>query len=154
MNLAAKLLQDRVQQWPAIVIHGLPHALAALAPGLPVTLLCAPGAAMSGGCLWWRGVVAGAMRQHPKTPCIDILDCADAPGLAMGALREGQRWMILWPECPAFAAVSGAASTIGAAVIPARPPALDLAGRGAARHLPAHLAGEPYMGRDSAAPLG
>jgi hypothetical protein len=154
MNPAAKLLQDRAQEWPAIVIHGLPHALAALAPGWPVTLLSAPGAAMSGGCLWWRGVVAEAKRQHPQTPSIDILDCADAPGLAMGALREGQRWLILWPECPAFAAVFDAASAIGAAVIAARPPALDLARRGAGRHLLPHLRGEPYMGRDSAASLG
>ena len=30
---------------PAVIIHGLPHAQAALAPGLPVTLLSAPWAA-------------------------------------------------------------------------------------------------------------
>ena len=154
MNPGAKLLQDRVCNWPAIVIHGKAHALAALAPGLPVQLLSSPGAALSGGCLWWREIVAQAMRQHPATSCIDILDCADAAGLAMGALREGQIHLILWPQSPAFAAVSAAALAIGAEVLPARPPALDLAQRGAERHLLPHLRREPYLGRDSAAMLG
>ena len=154
MNPAAKLLQDRACNWPAVVIHGLPHAIAALAPGLPVTLLSAPGAALSGGCLWWRAVVTEATRLYPATECVDILDCADVPGLAMAALREGQRLLILWPECPAFAAVTAAATALDAVVSPTRPAALDLGKRGAQRHLLAHLSREPHMGRDSTAPLG
>lgn len=154
MNPAAKFPQDQPCEWPAVVVHGMAHARAALAPGLPVILLSATGAVMSGGCLWWRAVVTDAARQHPATPCIDILDCADAPGLAMGALREGQMRLILWPHTLAFPAVAAAADAIGAMVLPTRPPALDLAERGAARLLLPHLRAEPYLGRDSDATLG
>ncbi len=71
----------------------------------------------------------------------------------MAALREGQLRLILWPSSPAFPAVAAAASTLGAIVLPDRPPALDLAERGAARHLHAHLGKKPYLGRDSDATL-
>lgn len=125
---------------PAVTVHGLTDALAALGEGRPVTLLSAHGAALAGGCLWWRALIVRACADFPDTPCADILDCADAPGHAMAALRAGQRLLILAPACPAFAAVAGAAASLGATVLPARPPALDLAARGARRHLREWLA--------------
>jgi hypothetical protein len=120
---------------PAVVVHGLRHARAALAPGLPVTLLSARGAAIYAGCGWWHAMmqVVGAE--------IDILDCADAPGYAMAALRLGQRRIIL-DAGPAFAAVSAAAATLGAIVLDTRPAALDLADRGAERRLLGWLEGD------------
>jgi hypothetical protein len=45
---------------PAVIVHGLSDARAALRPGWPVTLLSAPGAALFAGCLWWRELVAAA----------------------------------------------------------------------------------------------
>ena len=45
---------------PAVVIHGLPDALAALRSGRPVTLLSGPGAASYACCGWWRALVARA----------------------------------------------------------------------------------------------
>jgi hypothetical protein len=119
---------------PAVVVHGLAHALAALAPGLAVTLLSAPGAGAFAGALWWRALVAQARAAHPATPCADILDCADAPGHAMAAIRAGQQTLVLDPACPAFPRIAALAR-----VLPARPPALDLAAHGAARQLHAWL---------------
>jgi hypothetical protein len=126
--------------WPSVVVHGLSHASAALRPGFPVVLLSAHAAAGYAGCLWWRELIAAARALHPATPALDILDCGAAPGHAMAALRVGQRLLLLDPACPAFAAVADAAATWGAHVLANRPPALDLAERGAERRLRRWLA--------------
>ena len=126
---------------PAVVVHGLDQARAALRPGLPVTLLSARGAALYAGCGWWRALMAAALATH------DILDCADAPGHAMAALRIGQQTLIL-DDCPGFTAVAAAAATIGALVLADRPAALDLAEPGADRRLLA------WLHRDNAKRLG
>lgn len=127
---------------PAVVVHGLDQARAALRPGRAVTLISAPGAAGFAGCLWWRGVVDQARAAFPATVADDVLDCADAPGRAMAALRVGQLLLVLEPCCPAFAAAAAAAASLGARVLAARPPALDLARPGAARALEAWLRGD------------
>jgi acyl-CoA synthetase (AMP-forming)/AMP-acid ligase II len=126
---------------PAVIIHGLPDARAALRPGRPVTLLSAHGAAAYAGVLWWRELIAAARAAHPATQVHDVLDCGDAPGHAMAALRVGQRLLVLNGACPAFAAVAAAAARLGAHVLPAPPPALDLAERGARQRLPRWLGG-------------
>ncbi|MBV9736171.1 MAG: hypothetical protein JO209_09705 [Acidisphaera sp.] len=129
--------------YPAVTVHGLAQAVAALAQGRPVALLSGRGAALYAGCAWWRELIGAARAVHPDVPAIDILDCADAPGRAMEALRTGQRLLVLDPACPAFAAVTGAAACLGATLLAARPPALDLAQRGAERRLAAWLAATP-----------
>ncbi|MBN9509014.1 MAG: hypothetical protein J0I21_07830 [Alphaproteobacteria bacterium] len=126
---------------PAVVVHGLADAQRALREGRPVTLLSAPGAAVFAGCLWWRELAAAARAAHPATPAFDVLDCGDAPGQAMAALRTGQRLLILDPACPASAAVRSAAATLGAIVLAGRPPALDLGDPRARRRLARWLAG-------------
>lgn len=126
---------------PAVVVHELAQARAALRPGYPVTLLSATAAAGFAGCLWWRQMVAAARAAYPATPALDVLDCAAAPGHAMAALRAGQRLLVLDPSCPAFAAVASAASGVGAHVLPARPAALDLGDPAAAWRLKGWLAG-------------
>ena len=126
------MIRDR---YPAVVIHGLAHARAVLAVGRPVTLLSAHGAALYAGCGWWRAVIERARGEHPGVPLDDILDCADAPGLALGALRIGQRLIVLSAEAPGFAAVTAIAASLGSEVLTMRPPALDMADRTAARRL-------------------
>jgi hypothetical protein len=121
---------------PAVVVHGLAQARLALAPGLGVTLLSGRGAAIYAGCGWWRALVAASGTTGP-----DILDCADAPGRAMEALRAGCRLIVLDPAVPAAALVAARAAAIGALVLPERPPALNLAEPGALRRLDAWLAG-------------
>jgi|ERR1019366_7151180 hypothetical protein len=133
---------------PAVVVHGLDEARTALRPGRPVTLLSARGAALYAGCGWWRALVAAVLADAPAAEVHDILDCADAPGQAMAALRIGQHNFILDAACPAFAAVAAAAATLGASVLAERPEALDLAERGADRRLAA------WLDRDNAKRLG
>ena len=86
---------------PAVIVNGLDDAVAALraARGAPVTLLSAPGAALFAGCLWWREVVRQAREAVPVGDVRDVLDCADAGGLAVSALRIGQRAIVLHRGC-------------------------------------------------------
>ncbi len=130
---------------PAVTVHALAHALAALAPGRPVILLSAPAAACYAGCGWWRALVDQARARYPDAPAADILDCADAAGRALEALRTGQKALVLSADCPAYASVASAAAERGAALLSARPPALDLAEPGAMRRLPDWLAKSPWL---------
>jgi hypothetical protein len=118
-----------------VVVHGLVDARAALSVGRPVTLLSAEGAALYAGSPWWRALVDRATADYPKVPCEDILDCADASGLALGALRIGQRRLILHRSAPGWAEVAATAELLGCEILAERPPALDLAQRGAVRRL-------------------
>ena len=121
--------------YPAVVIHGLRDARVVLAIGRPVTLLSAAGAALYAGCGWWRALIERASAEFPAVPIDDMLDCGDAPGLALGALRIGQKRIVLDPSVPGFAAVAEIASSQGGEVLTARPPSIDMAERGAARRL-------------------
>lgn len=130
---------------PAVTVHGFDHACLALAAGRTagrdVCLLSAPWAGRYAGVAWWRAMLAAA---RAATPCApdgrDLLDCGAAPGAAMAALRHGQLGLILDRNCPAFAAIQAACASLGATLLDARPPALDLSEPGAARALAAWLA--------------
>jgi hypothetical protein len=116
---------------PAVVVHDAAGARAALTLAGPqgVLLLSIPGAAGSLGAPWFLALVAKAVADVPDPPprWQAAIDCGDAPGHALAALRAGARLLILDPACPAFGAVASAASEVGASVWPARPgPALDL----------------------------
>ena len=124
----------------AVVIHGLPHARMALQRGRPVTLLSAPGAPSYAGCGWWRALVAAARAEFPDMDPPDVLDCADAPGRALEALACGCGIIVL-RRGPAFADIAERAASLGAILLDAAPPALDLADRCAVRHLENWLAG-------------
>ena len=129
-------------RYPAVVVHGLEDARTALAEGAPVTLISAPGAALYAGCLWWREMVAQARRAYSSTPVVDVLDCADGSGQALAALRIGQQLIVLAADAPGWAEVVAIAAERGGAVLAERPPALDLAMRGAGWRLSEWLRGE------------
>jgi hypothetical protein len=124
-----------VKQYPAVVIHGLPDARAVLAARHPVTLLSASGAALYAGCGWWRALIERVHAEHTDFPIDDILDCADASGLALGAIRIGQRRIVLDPAAPGWSSVAAIATSLGGEVLTLRPPFLDMADRAAARRL-------------------
>ncbi len=115
---------------PALVVRGAAEAAAALrlADGRPVLLLSAPGAAAMLGAAGWRALVEHALALVPEAMAEDALCCGAMPGLALAALREGCRILVLDGRCPAFAAVADAAAECGALLLPARPLALDLRG--------------------------
>jgi hypothetical protein len=132
---------------PAVIVHGLADAKAALAPGLPVTLLSAPGAALFAGCLWWQSLVTTARAASPHVEVLDVLDCADASGAAMGALRSGVCRLVLWREAPGWDAIAAIAAQHGGFVLARAPAALDLGARNAIRRLPAWLGESSLSGR-------
>jgi hypothetical protein len=119
---------------PAVIIHSLADARLALTRRRPVTLLSAPAAALYAGCLWWQALIQAAETDGPA-----FLDCADAPGRAVEALKLGLPGIILGCEPGLFAAVAGIAQAQKAVLLAAAPPALDLALRGAERQLDAWL---------------
>ncbi len=113
---------------PAVTVHALAQADAALAARGPagVLLLSAPAAACFAGPDWFLAVVSEAASRHPGAAMRAALDCADAPGTALAALRAGARLVVLAGDCPAFPTILAAAREVGAVVLPARPPSLDL----------------------------
>jgi hypothetical protein len=135
---------------PALVVRAAAEARAALAVAGPgrALLLSAPGAAGFLGPLSWRALVEAA----GDAP--DALCCGDAAGDALAALRAGCRILVLDGALPGFATLAGAAAEVGALLLPARPPALDLREldlrRPAARAKLADWLAQPH---DTAAPL-
>ena len=77
----------------AIVIHSLAHAQAAVRAatelGAPVELWSAPGAAAYAGASWFKAVVDAMRAPSPAVPISVVLDCAELPGLVLGAFRVG-----------------------------------------------------------------
>jgi hypothetical protein len=141
-----------------VIAHEAEQAAEALrlAAGRPIALLSAEGAGGVLGAAGWRALLAEAARRVPGAPFADLLCCGDAPGHALAALRAGCRSVVLDGACPAYAAVAAAAAEGGARLLPARPPALDLAGldlgrEGGRRRLAQWLAATPD---DSAAADG
>jgi hypothetical protein len=140
---------------PAFIVHGLADARLALAPGLPATLLSAPGAALYAGCGWWQALIQEARAEFPAVELIDILDCADGAGQALAAVRIGVVRLILWPSARGRAAVEAIVAERGGFVLEAAPEALDLAQSGARRQVLAWLRGASDGGaRDKRGVLG
>jgi len=114
---------------PAIVVHGLAHAEAALAAaaelGVAVTLISAKGAGGYAGPGWFRAVVEQARAAQPDVEVTAVLDCGDMPGYALAALRDGAA--IIRFSGDTAAKIADIAAQYGALVIAERPEALDLA---------------------------
>ena len=114
---------------PAIVVHGLAHAEAALAAaaelGVAVTLISAEGAAGYAGPTWFRMVVEEARAAHPEAQVTAVLDCGDLAGYALAALRDGAQ--IIRFSGDTADKIADIAAQYDARVIAARPEALDLA---------------------------
>ena len=116
-----------------IIVHKLDHAVTALtvahALDCPIALLSAIGAARSSGSAWWRELVNQAQALVPGPSAHWVLDCADEPGMALAALREGITSVSLAAEGPLWSRVSEIAAQCGASLQrPDRANALDLAG--------------------------
>jgi hypothetical protein len=78
---------------PVIVVHDLGHARAALAAardaGRAVVLASPPAAAATLGPMVFREIVAAARAAEPGVESLAVLDCGDAAGLALAAVRAG-----------------------------------------------------------------
>ena len=116
---------------PAIVVHSLAHAVAALQAaaeaGEPVLLLSAVDAGLSAGAGWWREVVAAARDSVPAARAGALLDCGDDAGAAQAALREGVEAIVFSGRDEVRERLADIARGRGSRVHRERPPAaLDL----------------------------
>src|SRR3712207_4482900 len=91
---------------PAVIIRGLTDVRAALAAAVeenvPLTVISMPNAAASAGALWFHALIDTARADYPAPVLTAVLDCADQPGHALGALRVGLRHLLV-TGCPAEA---------------------------------------------------
>ncbi len=78
---------------PAVRIHGIEEARIPLAVarhlGVPMTLVSAPGAAGHAGAGWWTALVAILREEYPDVAFVAVLDCGQAPGQVLAAIRAG-----------------------------------------------------------------
>ena len=114
-------------QYPAVVVHSLADARVVLVHRAPVILLSGEAAALYAGCGWWRALTEAARAEFPAVPIADLLDCGDASGQALAAVRIGLRRLILWPDAPGRAKVAAIVADLDGVLLAERPPALDLA---------------------------
>jgi hypothetical protein len=117
---------------PIIVIHSLPHAVAALSAaaeaGRPVTLLSALNAGLYAGPGWFREVIAAARQVVPVALSSALLDCGDDAGAAQGAIRAGVEGIVFTGPADVAARLDDIGRQRGVQVVTARPKAtLDLA---------------------------
>ncbi|MBM3733563.1 MAG: hypothetical protein FJW24_08910 [Acidimicrobiia bacterium] len=110
---------------PAFVVHDLGQAKAALRAtreaGTRALLVSAPGAAQTLGPAVWRKMMTEAARAEPGAMFEAILDCGSDPGIALGALREGVKAIVLKAPADVFAKVADIARQSGATVYERRP---------------------------------
>lgn len=76
-----------------IIIHGVEDARTAAAAarslGVGVRLFSAPGAVSYAGAAWFAEAVAAVQSEFPDVAIEAVLDCGDAPGHALAAMRAG-----------------------------------------------------------------
>lgn len=116
---------------PAIVVHSLAHAVAALEAaaetGKPVLLLSAAEAGLSAGAGWWRAMIAAARDSVPAARAGALLDCGDDAGATQAALRAGIEAIVFGGRDDVAERLANIAAGSGSRVRRARPlPALDL----------------------------
>jgi hypothetical protein len=118
----------------AVVIHSLAQARAALGAAAaltrPVLLLSAPAAAGYAGPGWFWALVARAREDVPEAEALAVLDCGEAPGHVLAALRDdqasGPRAVCFTGPAETAETLRGLAETAGYGFFPARPAALEL----------------------------
>ena len=113
-----------------VIVHDLAHARAALraatALGCGVRLRSASGAAAYLGSGVFRAMIETIGGEFPNVPFTAVLDCGDAPGLALGALRIGIPAVRLQASAEVLARVADIAGQLGGRVDHDDGPALDL----------------------------
>lgn len=112
------------------MIHSLAHAVAALESaekaGVSITLLSPPDFAAYGGAGFFNAIVRRARAKVPGAKSCAVLDCGDAPGLALGALRAGTEAVRFGGRPSVRTKMAEIAAAHGARLLAARPRALDL----------------------------
>jgi len=132
---------------PAVRAHGLDDAVAALraaaAAGTPLVVLSAPGGGAALGPLAWTALAEAARQASPGAEAVFVLDCGDAEGHALRALRGGAEGVLFVGRADTGRRLAAIAAAMGRAFLAAAPAALDLAEPGARARLAAWIAAPP-----------
>lgn len=119
-------LPDRAR----LIVHNLEHMLAALTAakrlGVTPTLQTPPDAIHYLGAGYLSTMCSMAANQHPDTPFHYVMDCSDAAGYALAALRAGQRWVLFRGDSVVEAKLKSIAEQHNAALLPPARETLDL----------------------------
>ena len=114
----------------AIVIHSLAHAVTALKAaeeaGTSITLLSPPDFALYGGAGFFNAIVRRARAKVPAAKSEAVLDCGNAPGVALEALRAGAEAVRFGGRPAVRKKIADIAAAHGAQLFTVRPQALDL----------------------------
>ena len=117
-----------------IIVHGINHARAAAAAAatfdVAVRIRSAPGAAAYGGAGWFLEIIEIVRAEYPNARIEASLDCADAPGYAMAALRRGAEMIRFRGIATANDKIAQIADANGAVLDKSRAAPLDLSGIG------------------------
>jgi len=102
----------------AVIIHGWADARTALAAARgPLTLVSAPGAGGYAGAAWFAALAAQGEAAFPDVAQRWVLDCGDAPGHVLAALRAGVRSVVFTGAPEARERLAAAAAACGAALL-------------------------------------
>lgn len=115
---------------PVFQVHGIDDARAALRAaaelGRGVTLVSAPGGAAQGGAAWFKALADLGRDEFPGVTQSWLLDCGDAPGLVLAALRAGVANIVFTGDQDLSEKLRVIAAVHGATIHGALPQALDL----------------------------
>jgi hypothetical protein len=116
---------------PAIAVHSLVHAVAALetaaARDRDIIVLSAPNAGIYAGAGWWRAMIEAARDAVPGARFSAILDCGDDAGAVQAALRAGVEAAIFTGRADVAERLAAIAQQTGVSLLTTRPqPLLDL----------------------------
>jgi hypothetical protein len=114
----------------AIIIHSLDDARAALRAArelrLPVAVISGPGGGSYAGPGWFNAVIETAQSECPEVPVTAILDCDDASGHVLGALRAGVKAVRFTGRADVAAKLADIAASQGAVLLTGDIETLDL----------------------------
>ncbi len=113
-----------------IIVHSLDQAILALRVAKdmhkPVLLQNAPDAIHYCGSLYLRDLFRRAFEAVPETKADYILDCADSPGFALGALADGHKRLRLSAPAEIAEKMDSIARQSGAQLTTQKTHAIDL----------------------------
>ena len=117
----------------ACIVADLRRARTALreaaAAGATLELWSPPDGARSLGVGYWAALDRAVAQTAEPGRAATVLDCADAPGFALAAFREGLRTVHVAARADVRDKLASVAERYGAALHPGPPPALDLRDR-------------------------